>query len=60
MMEHGPVDVVVLAFGEARFDGRANFSGRFPLPARAGALKDQSVLTEEEFQAQKNRLLGGV
>jgi hypothetical protein len=23
MMEHGPVDVVVLAFGEARFDGSA-------------------------------------
>ena len=23
MMEHGPVDVVVLAFGEARFDGGA-------------------------------------
>jgi hypothetical protein len=22
-MEHGPVDVVVLAFGEARFDGSA-------------------------------------
>ena len=23
MMEHGPVDVMVLAFGEARFDGSA-------------------------------------
>jgi len=23
MMKHGPIDVVVLAFGEARFDGSA-------------------------------------
>ena len=23
MMTHGPVDVVILAFGEARFDGSA-------------------------------------
>jgi len=42
MMEHGPVDVVVLAFGEARFDGSA--AAELKKQAEAGTIRVLDVI----------------
>ncbi len=48
MMKHGPVDVVVLAFGEPKFDGR--ILGELEKQAGTGAIRvlDAMVLFKDE------------
>ena len=51
MMKHGPVDVTVIAFGEARFDGSA--LGELKRQAAAGTIRvlDLIILLKDEKEA---------
>jgi hypothetical protein len=51
MMEHGPVDVTVIAFGEARFDGSA--LAELERQAAAGTIRvlDLIILLKDEDEA---------
>jgi hypothetical protein len=49
MMEHGPVDVVVLAFGEARFDGSA--AAELKKQAEAGTIRVLDVIVLQKDEA---------
>ena len=50
MMNHGPVDVVVLAFGEARFDGKA--LAELKRQSEAGTIRvlDLIILLKDEAE----------
>ena len=48
MLKHGPVDVVVLAFGEARFDGSALTELRRQCEAGTIRLLDLIILLKDE------------
>ena len=69
MMKHGPMDVVVLAFGEPKFDGRILSELEKQVGTGTIRVLDVMVLFKdesgeswrmdlEEFAAQKAKILG--
>jgi hypothetical protein len=62
-MTIGPVQLVVLGFSEPKFRGReapapAGAPDYAAEPQQLATLKQQGILTEEEFEAKKKQILG--